>query len=138
AVDEGVVYGNYIHSVLGGPGKVAGVESNSGNNPLVIEHNTILVGPSHAFAIGLFSLAAPQASRYVDGNLLAGGGYVLYGGQAAYKQVSNIQVTGNRFSRAYFPRGGYYGPVAHYSPANPESAWYGNFWDDTLAPVPAP
>jgi YVTN family beta-propeller protein len=138
AVDEGLIYGNYIDSELDGAGKVAGVESNSGNAPLVIEHNTILVGASRASAIGLYGTATNQADRFVDGNLLAGGDYVLYGGQAAGKPTSNIQVTGNRFSRAFYPNGGFYGPVAHYRPGDPENAWYGNFWDDTLAPVPAP
>ena len=52
--------------------------------------------------------------------------------------TSNIQVTGNRFSNAFYPRGGFYGPVAHFRPGDPENIWYGNFWDDTLAPVPAP
>jgi hypothetical protein len=56
--------------------------------------------------------------------------------------------TGNGGSAAVDPSTGsatpsirtaaYYGPVAHYRPGDPENAWYGNFWDDTLAPVPAP
>ncbi len=137
-VDEGLVDGNYIHSETAAAGKIAGVESNSGNAPLVIEHNTILVGTSRASAIGLSKYGQPQTSRYIDGNLLAGGDYVLSAGHSATDPTSNIQVTGNRFSTAFYPHGGYYGPVAHYSPGDPENAWYGNFWDDTLTPVPAP
>lgn len=137
-VDEGLVYGNYIHSEVARTGKVAGVESNSGNAPLIIEHNTILVGPNHAFAIGLSKYGQPQADRYIDGNLLAGGNYVLFGGHSATDPTSNIQVTGNRFSRAFYPNGGFYGPVTHYRSGDSENAWYGNFWDGTLSPVPAP
>jgi len=136
--DAGLIYGNYIHSEMPGTGKVAGVESNSGTSPLVIEHNTIGVGASRAYAFGLFPGHNPQANRYIDGNLLAGGSYVIYGGDSAAEPSSNIQVTGNRFSRAFYPRGGYYGPVAHYRSGGPKNAWYASFWDDTLAPVPAP
>jgi YVTN family beta-propeller protein len=136
--DAGLIYGNYLHSELPGTGKVGGVESDNGSSPLVIEHNTISVGTSRASAVGLFSGSRPQANRYIDGNFLAGGGYVIYGGNTVAQPSSNIQVTGNRFSRAFYPQGGFYGPVAHYRSAGPENAWYGNFWDGTLAPVPAP
>ena len=136
--DGGLVYGNYIHSEMPGVGKVAGLESNNGTAPLVIEHNTILTGASRAFAIGLFAGPDAQANRYIDGNLLGGGSYVLYGGHSGTTPASNIQVTDNRFSTAYYPNGGYYGAAAHYRTGDPRNAWYGNFWDGTLAPVPAP
>ncbi len=83
-VSAGLIDGDYIHSEMRGSagGNVAGIESNGTAGALTIEHNTILVGMSRAYAIGLFPTFGAQASRLVDNNLLAGGNYVLYGGEA--------------------------------------------------------
>ncbi len=39
----------------------------------------------------------------------------------------------NRITRLYYPTGGQYG-VDAYLPSN--TTWSGNYWDDTLQPVP--
>jgi hypothetical protein len=127
--EAGLIVGNYIHPpASGGSANARGIESNGCNtSPLAIEHNTILVGASHSYAIGLFADYGQQANRLIDNNLLAGGNYALYGGDAADR---TIQVTANRFSPAYYPHGGHYGPTAHYNPHGPANTWYANFWDN--------
>ena len=139
--NEGTVTGNYIHSEMPGVtnGKIAGIESNGGSASMTIEDNTVLVGTSTGYAIGLFSVYGTQANKVIEGNILAGGNYVLYGGfTSGGPDTSSIQVTGNRFSRYFFPNGGVYGPVAHWDAAGSGNVWSGNFWDDTLATIPEP
>jgi hypothetical protein len=139
-VESGLINGNWIHSAAFTGGHVAGVESNGGGSgSLTIEDNTVLVGTNKAYAIGLFEDFGPQANRTVDGNLLAGGAYTIYGGQPSGGVASSdIVVTNNRISRAFYPKGGFYGPATAFNSLGTGNAWSGNFWDDTLAAIPAP
>lgn len=74
----------------------------------------------------------------ITGSLLAGGGYVVYGGASKTgKATSGIVVTNNRFSRIYFAKGGKEGHVACFEKNGAGNIWHGNFWDDTGAPVSA-
>ncbi len=139
--DAGTITGNYLHSEMTGADgtKVMGIESNGGSGSLTIEDNTVLVGTSTSYAIGLFSDHGTQANKTVEGNILAGGNYVIYGGFSnGGPDTSNMQVTNNRISRYFYPNGGAFGPGAHWDVAGPGNVWSGNFWDDTLAPIPAP
>ena len=100
------------------------------NGSVTLNHNTLLTAHSQTAAI---YMSNPLGTVKVTNNLLAGGGYTLYGGaKSDGTGVSSETVTGNRFSRLYFPKGGYYGPVAYM----PNSyTWSGNVWDDTRKPV---
>jgi hypothetical protein len=110
---------------------VNGTTSNGGNtSPLTISHNTILNNMSQTDAVSLFQDNGPQANRVITGNLLAGGSYTLYAGSLPGSPASNIQVTGNVFSPAYYPRSGSVGPVAYYTPGN-GNVWSANTWDNT-------
>jgi YVTN family beta-propeller protein len=84
-VNAGLIAGNYIHPpASGGSAYAAGIVSNGGNTaPLAVEHNTVLVGASYAYAIGLFADFGPQANRLIDNNLLAGGSYTRTAATAA-------------------------------------------------------
>jgi hypothetical protein len=137
----GMISGNYIHSEMPGASgnHIAGIKSNDGSSGMTIEDNTILVGTSTSYAIGLFPTSGAQANRLIDNNILAGGNYVLYGGfNSGGLHTSNIRVTNNRFSRFFQPNGGVFGPVAHWDPAGADNVWSGNFWDNTLATIPEP
>lgn len=139
-VEQGLVQHNYVHSEAPGSTKIAGIESDGrSTNQLTIENNTVLVGMNKEYAIGLFTTNGPQENRTVDGNLLAGGNYTIYGGQQVGGPASsNIMFTNNRVSRAFFANGGLYGPATAFNSAGVGNTWTGNFWDDTLAPIPAP
>ena len=74
----------------------------------------------------------------IDRNLLAGGGYTIYGGaNPGGAPTSRISITGNRISRMYFPKGGYYGPLAAWDGSGSGNVWQGNVWDDTGLPIEA-
>jgi hypothetical protein len=131
--NSGTIDDNYIHSEMTGANasQVVGVESDGGDESLTIDGNTILVGTSRKWAVGLFSDFGAQGNKSIEGNVLGGGDYVLYCGYTSGgPDTSNIMVTNNRFSNYFYPNGGYYGPVAHWD-ANPaaDGVFTNNYWD---------
>jgi hypothetical protein len=108
-----------------------GFTSNGSTGQLTIRHNTIFNKLDQTDAISLFQDFGVEANRVVDNNLIAGGGYTLYGGAGNKGPTSNIKVTNNRFSRIYYPNGGSYGPVAYFTSSDAGNVWSGNVWDDT-------
>jgi hypothetical protein len=71
----------------------------------------------------------------LENNLMAGGGYMIYGGTDKGGSVPGPWVVkGNRFSRKYYPNGGYYGTAVDFNDA--VTTWSKNIWDDTLKTVP--
>ena len=90
-----------------------------------ITGNTILNDNDQTSVIFLSEFASgTDVDVDVDHNLLAGGGYTVYGGAPA----RGLSVTNNQFSTRYFPRGGYRGPVAYWSGTG--NTWSGNTWAD--------
>jgi len=139
-VYEGLIEGNYIHDMgfISGD-HINGITVNGDTTPLTIEHNTVLVDRSQTDAIGLFEDFGVVANVTIEGNLLAGGGYTIYGGQnpggpAAY----NVHITGNRISTMYYANGGYYGYATAFDPSGSGNVWSGNVWDNNGRPTSAP
>jgi hypothetical protein len=137
-VSAGLVTGNYIHS----PGYITGDHVNGiydtgSTQPLTISGNTIFNSISQTDDITLEATAAgePVANKTITGNLLAGGGYSLYGGDSLGNTTTAITVTNNRFSTLYYPLGGQFGPVAYYATTGTGNTWTGNTWDNTGQPV---
>jgi hypothetical protein len=134
---RGLIADNYIHD----PGYQAGdhlngTTSNGFGEPLTIRHNTVFNSYGQTDAISLFEDFGTEANRVIDGNLVAGGGYCIYGGQnAGGPAAHDIAITNNHFSRMYFPGCGGYGPVAAWPLRGPGGVFTGNVWDDTGRPV---
>jgi hypothetical protein len=63
---------------------------------------------------------------------MAGGGYTLYCN--AGPDVPSEVVTGNRFAKTFWTRGGYWGPMTGCSMAD---TYRNNVWDDTGATLAA-
>ncbi len=143
--DEGLIQDNYIHDFgfhdwgpPDGPDHLNGTTSNAYGGPLTVRHNTILNRFEQTDAISLFEDFSPQFDRVITNNLVAGGGYTIYGGANSGGQPTHhIVITNNRFSRIYFPNSGGYGPVAAFDPRGRGNLWSGNVWDDTGLPVTA-
>ncbi len=141
AVSTGLVTGNYIHD----PGYVAGDHTNGifdagTTQPLTISNNTIFnsLGQTDAISLNASCAGCPVANKTVTGNLLAGGGYVIYGGSSLGNTSTNMVIKNNDFGQAYFARSGYYGPAAYFNTAGTGNLWTGNRWDTTGLTVPAP
>jgi phage baseplate assembly protein gpV len=138
---SGLVIGNYMHD----PGYIAGdhtngVIANGGTGPLTVYHNTILNKLSQTDAISLDTsqVAGPVTNKTIVDNLLAGGGYPIYGGTAFGHRTSGILIENNRFGQGFYPSGGKFGPAAYFDSAGTGNVWSGNAWITTGQPIPAP
>jgi hypothetical protein len=121
------ITGNYIHDLANPPGAhVDGIQCNSYCG-LTVTGNTILNEWGQTATVALFADFGTPRNSTISGNLLAGGGYSIYGGGDG---ASNITITNNRFSKLYFPNGGQFGTRAHIAPGTVLS---GNIWDDSGA-----
>ena len=136
-ISEGTVENNYIHNLgyLTGD-HIDGIASHAGQAALSIVNNTVLNSLNQTCAIGLFEDFGPQFNVKITGNLLAGGGYAVYGGANPGKATpSNIVITNNRFSPMYYPHSGYYGTHTATAVGKNGNVWSGNLWDNTGQPV---
>jgi len=134
----GTIENNYIHN----PGMttgdhVNGITTNGDDQPLLIQHNTILNHYAQTDAIGLFQDFSTVSNVTINDNFLAGGGYTIYGGMGSKGRSSNIVITNNTISTMYHPTGGYYGPVADYDSTAPGNTWSANTYT-TGKTIPAP
>jgi hypothetical protein len=127
-----VMTNSFIHDLANPPGAhVDGFQCN-GSCGVTLRHNTILNPWSQTSAIALFAdFGSPRASLIQD-NLLAGGGYTVYGGTSV---ATGIRILDNRFARQYYRTGGYWGYIADFRLNNTGNEWSGNVWDDTGASV---
>ncbi len=126
---------SYLHDMADPAG--AHVEGTYGLANSVYTHNTIFNSYGQTAAIYL----DPNLGGTLDcqctvtDNLLAGGGYTIYGGSSTSMTATNVVIQNNRFSRLYYPMGGYWGIDAYFSASGAGNAWTGNIWDDTGLPV---
>jgi hypothetical protein len=109
-----------------------------GAGPLIVNHNTML-NPNGQTAVVFASVDfGNQTTLTITNNLMAGGGYTIYGGGSGSggTVVGPVTITGNRFSRKYYPESGSYGIASYLN--NSVTTWSGNVWDETLQTVPMP
>ncbi len=107
-----------------------------GGGGVVINHNTLLVGFTQTAAVFISTDFAALQDAQITNNLLAGGGYAIYGDATNEHNygIRSETITGNHFSRLYYGNGGYYGVCDdQYLPS--AATWSGNVWDDTGAIV---
>jgi hypothetical protein len=106
-----------------------GFQSDGGHD-ITLHHNTVRNPCDQTSAILISSNTEPISNIRITDNLLAGGGYSLYcAGDDDPSRVTNETVTGNRFARTWFPRGGYYGPAA-YCGSGFADEYADNTWDN--------
>jgi hypothetical protein len=140
-ISTGLISGNYIHN----PGFVTGDHTNGildigTTQPLTITGNTILDSLNQTDAISLDATLTGQviANKTITGNLIAGGGYPIYGGTDRGATISNMTISGNRFGQGFYTLSGLYGPVAYYTTSGTANTWTANTYDTTGATIPAP
>ncbi len=109
-----------------------------GEGPLIVNHDTMLNPQEQTATVFASTDFGDQTTLTITDNLLAGGGYTLYGGTSCTtggcgSVKGPVTVTGNRFSRRYYPESGYYGLAAYFD--NAVTTWSGNVWDETLKSV---
>lgn len=113
-----------------------GIQSEGSNGSLLtIRKSTILNDRVQADAIMLSGIEGDQNNKIVEDNLLAGGGYSLYGRGSSSEGATNIRARRNHFSRIFFPNGGFFGPNVYWDSDGIGNVWEDNIWDDTGATV---
>ena len=131
---QGTIENSYIHD-LGNTGTEHLEDYNSTGNsgyPVTIFHNTLLNRQSQTAAVYEGADFSPSQNITVNDNLLAGGGYTVYGGGigvGSQADPMNIVFTNNIFSQIYFANYGSYGPDAYYDSGNGD-VWSGNTSDN--------
>ena len=140
-MSSGLVIGNYMHA----PGYITGdhtngVIANGGSGPLFIYHNSILndFSQTDAITIDSMNVAGPVMNKVIEDNLLAGGGYPIYGGTAFGHATSGVLIENNRFARGFYPQGGKFGPIAYFDSHAAGNVWSGNSWTSSRQVIPAP
>ncbi len=112
--------------------------------PLVVKDSTIFTPQTTTITAALFlqGLYGPIQEVRLEDNLMAGGNYIIDGGEEAGhdKLVGPLVVTGNRFARClssscpdshgFWEEGGQYKVQAFTNEAL--TTWTHNFWDDNL------
>ena len=132
----GLVQDSYVHDMAAVPGLShdVGIASN-GSGGMTVRHNTVFNQFDQTATVAFYQDFDTQKDNLVENNLLAGGGYCVYGGSGQKGQTANIRFIDNRFSRKYSPKCGQFGVVASFSLGDPGNAWTGNYWDDDLRAV---
>ncbi|WP_204010686.1 DUF4082 domain-containing protein [Virgisporangium aurantiacum] len=123
---------SYLHGFTPKAGAHAdGVQLQNGATNVTISHNTIF-GPSTAMFMAPDLGPSGAGPVVIDGNLLRGGNYTLQivDGDNGKHHQKGYAVTNNRFER-----GAQYGPVTTNEPSSSFTAWTGNVWHDTGAPI---
>jgi hypothetical protein len=138
-VDHGMVEDNYIHNMgmISGD-HINGTTSNGGGDGilLTLQHNTVFNQISQTDAISLFEDFAVQQNRVINDNLVAGGGYTIYGGQnSGGAAIKNIRITNNHFSKMFYSNYGSYGYIAAFTTGGTGNVWSGNVDDATGATI---
>ncbi len=103
------------------------IQSTGGTNQ-VIRHNTLLMNVDGGNAVLMLGTDYGSDLTF-DNNLVAGGGYALYGGDS--NGWNNVSFTNNRISTMFYPHGGFHGPFIYAENATVS----GNVWHETGAPV---
>lgn len=142
---NGVIAGSHYEDIYYG----------GGGGALIVSHDTLYNPQSQTAVIFTKGDFGDITAVRITNNLLAGGGYTVYGGlSGSGNVVGPVSVTGNRFGRClgsskydgygytcsggsdshgYYPHSGYYGVAADFR--NAVTTWSGNYWDDNLAAV---
>jgi hypothetical protein len=123
---------SYIHDMANPPGAhVDGFQCNASCG-VTLRHNTILNEWPQTSAIALFADFGTPANSVIDNNLLAGGGYTIYGGVSG---STGISITNNRFSRLYYANSGNFGIETGLNRSGRGNVWTGNIRDHTNEPA---
>jgi len=108
-----------------------------GAHDLVIRHNRFDRRGGNSNIKFPTDVTAPGRDARIEGNLLAGGGWSVYGGHDPGKPQAtwtNVAIVDNRFSVRHHERSGYWGPIAF----SKGDLTTGNVWHESGAPLSAP
>lgn len=124
------VQDSYIHDIATIKGAHYEDFYDGGGAPggLNLQHNTLFNQQSQTAVMYSAADSGPVQNLTINNNLIAGGGYSIYGGNG-----TGIKITNNRFSTIFFPKVGQYGVAAYFDSSASGNIASGNVEDDTGA-----
>lgn len=131
--DDVTVQDSYIHDlVMTDSSHNDGMQS-LGSDNVTIVRNTVIVPAGSTSAIILSTGSATSMKNIlIEGNLLGGGAYTVYGGYQAgldvLSRVSGVVIANNHITTSVSAKGGVFGPLA--SVDKPAVTLRGNVWHD--------
>ena len=132
----GLIEENYFHdlgaSTTDNHYECIQTEDPGSSTALIIRDNTCFNQHTDQTAAIILSNdnGGTENNRYIDHNLLAGGGYTFYGSGGPTAPATNITFINNHFTRIFTSGSGGYGPIAYWKTGG-GNVWSGNVWDDT-------
>jgi len=121
-----VIRDSYIHAFLDfiDQGAHQDVVQSTGGHRLIVRHNKLIMNVDGGNAV--LMLGTSYGSNVLfEHNLVAGGGYAMYGGGS--HGWTNVRFLGNRCSKRIYPKCGYHGPFVYADKAERS----GNVWHES-------
>jgi hypothetical protein len=133
------IKGNYIHDLAICCGyHNEDFQTMAGGN-VTITHNTLFNQNDQTSVLQVTQDFGPESNVTINNNLLAGGGWSIYGGdtgQGMSRPATGIRITNNRLGTIFFRRCGFFGWVTAFNrPRGLGNVMRGNFWDATGKPA---
>jgi hypothetical protein len=116
---------SYVHNLRGGEDRHNDGVTADGYDGWSISGNTILNRFGQTAAVWVGDSRFGASSGLLAGNLLAGGGFVVYAGSG---HDAGIRVRDNAFSTRFWPAAGQWGLVYDWDAR--DNVWSGNVWAD--------
>jgi hypothetical protein len=135
----GTVEDSYIHDLAQCCGFHNEDFQSTAGGDATISHNTMFNAAGQTATIMITHDFGSQSNVTIDNNLLAGGGYSIYGGDTGENPAApatGIRITNNRLSDLYYQKCGFYGWLVDFNvPAASGNVVSGNVWDATGKPA---
>jgi hypothetical protein len=120
---------SYIHDLANISGSHYEDIYDGGGSGLSVIHSTLFNQQEQTAAIYMAPDTGDALTNItINDNLLAGGGYTIYGGTSLGDSTSRIAITDNLFSTIYFPACGQFGELAYWSSNG--NTWSANTYTD--------
>jgi hypothetical protein len=123
--DDCTLSASYVHDLRGGDGRHNDGVTADGYDDWSITGNTIFNSHAQTAAVWVGDRRFGGSSGLLAGNLLAGGGFVVYAGPGRDR---GVRVRDNAFSTRFWPHSGLWGLVYDWDPSG--NTWAGNTWAD--------
>jgi hypothetical protein len=135
----GTVQDSYIHDLAQCCGFHNEDFQSTADGNATISHNTMFNSAGQTATIMITHDFGSQSNVTINNNLLAGGGYSIYGGDTGVNSgapATDIRITNNRLSSLYYQQCGFYGWLTAFNvPAAAGNVVSGNIWDATGKPA---
>jgi hypothetical protein len=106
---------------------------------VTVNHNTLFNQNNQTSVLQITQDFGPESNVTISNNLLAGGGWSIYGGdtgQGMSRPATDIKIINNRLGTIFYRHCGFFGWITAFNtPRGAGNVLRGNFWDATGRPA---